>query len=268
MARKAVMLDYIGTLVTPRNYSLEASRLKLHDALCKVGLRTHRNEFIEAYKKAHEKYRVIRYEKLKEVTNAVWVAEALAEAGCAVPSNENRLKAALDVFFKDFTDSLELKPDAAQLLKTARERCKVGLISNFTYAPAIHASLRKLCINEFFDTIVVSEEVGWRKPHKRIFETALKRLQVGPAEAVFVGDSPTEDIHGARILGIRTVFVPSNFFSATELAEAGEETDFIVRDLQEISQRFSEIILGESTAKSEQNHNAGLRKKPLNKKPR
>ena len=242
MACKAVMLDYIGTLVNPRNYSLEASRLKLHEALCKVGLRTNRDQFIEAYKKAHEKYRIIRYEKLKEVTNAVWVAEALTEAGCLVSSDDPRLRAALDVFFQDFIDSLELKPQALELLKIVGKRCKVGLVSNFTYAPAIHASLRKLGISEFFDAIVVSEEIGWRKPHKRIFETALKRLRVGPAEAVFVGDSPTEDIHGARALGIRTVFVPSHFFSVAELAEAGEKADFIMGDLQEICHRLPEVL--------------------------
>lgn len=85
MTCKAIMLDYIGTLVNPCNYSLEASRLKLHDALCKAGLRTDTEEFLETYKKAHEKYRVIRYEKLKEVTNAVWVAEALTAAYAPPP---------------------------------------------------------------------------------------------------------------------------------------------------------------------------------------
>ena len=177
MACKAVMLDYIGTLVRPCNYSLEASRVKLHDALCKAGLGTGIDEFLEAYKKAHEKYRVIRYEKLKEVTNTVWVAEALNAAGCAATSDDDRLKAAIDVFFQDFIDSLEPKPHALELVKIAGERCKLGLISNFTYAPAIHASLRKLGISKFFDAIVVSEEIGWRKPHKRIFQSALKKTQ-------------------------------------------------------------------------------------------
>ena len=242
MTSKAIMLDYIGTLVNPHNYSLEASRLNLHDALCKAGLKTDTHAFLEAYKKAHEKYRVIRYEKLKEVTNAVWVAEALTAAGCSATSDDARLKTALDVFFQDFIDSLELKHHALELVKTARKRWKVGLISNFTYAPAIHASLRKLGISEFFDAVVVSEEIGWRKPHRRIFESALKKLRVDPAETVFVGDSPTEDIRGARALGIRTVFVPSHFFSATELVESGEKPDFIVGDLEEICNRLPEVL--------------------------
>ena len=205
-------------------------------------MRTGTEAFLEAYKKAHEKYRVIRYEKLKEVTNAVWVAEALTAAGCAATSDDVRLKAALNVFFQDFIDSLKLKPHALELIKIKGEQCQLSLISNFTYTLAIHASLKKLGISEFFDALVVSEEIGWRKPHRRIFQSALRKLRVAPAEAVFVGDSPTEDIRGARALGIRTGFGPSHFFSAAELVESGEKPDFIVGALQEICHRLPEVL--------------------------
>ena len=247
MTCKAIILDYIGTLVEPCNYSLETSRVKLHTALHEAGLETDVNEFMEAYKTAHEKYRKIRYEKLGEVTNAVWVSEALCNLGCKTTINDPRLKTALNVFFQDFINSLQIRPHAKKLLCKASTNGKVGLISNFTYAPAIYASLRKLGINRFFNVVVISDSVGWRKPHRKIFEEALRKLQVTASEAAYVGDSPTEDIKGAKAIGLKTIFVPSQFYSVPDLTKISEKPDVIVEDLLDICKNFPEIFRNSKT---------------------
>lgn len=242
MAVKAILLDYIGTLVEPRNYTLQDSKLKLHNALCEAGLTTNMEEFMAAYTKAHEKYRVVRYEKLREVTNAIWVSEALNAVDCKVTVDDARLKAGLNVFFQDFVDSLELRPNANKLIKTASEYCKVGLVSNFTYAPIIYASLRKLGIDQFFSAIVVSDAVGWRKPHRHIFDEALRMLRVNAEEAVFVGDSPLEDVDGAKAVGMRTVFVASCFNSPNDVEKCCTKPDMIFMNLAEICRKLPEIV--------------------------
>jgi FMN phosphatase YigB (HAD superfamily) len=45
------------------------------------------------------------------------------------------------------------------------------------------------------------------KPHPTIFQTALDRVGVGAGEAAMVGDSPAEDVEGARALGLRAILV-------------------------------------------------------------
>ena len=242
MTIKAILFDYIGTLVQPRNYSMERSKAKLHKALCDAGLNTEFGEFMDAYAEAHEKYRVVRYKQLKEVTNAVWVSEALCNARFSVGVDDSRLKAGLNVFFQDFIDTLELRPHAKQLLTKASERFKVGLVSNFTYAPAIYASLRKLGISSFFNAVIVSEDVGWRKPHEAIFNQALGMLQVKPAEAIFVGDSPREDMEGANKAGMRTVFVSSGFNTLADLEKCGVKPDLVVQDLAELCGNLLELL--------------------------
>jgi hypothetical protein len=67
---KAVITDYIGTLVNARYYTIDASRKTLHQALTNAGFKTNSAEFLEAYIQAHEKYRTVRYQQLREVTNA------------------------------------------------------------------------------------------------------------------------------------------------------------------------------------------------------
>ena len=243
MTTKAILFDYIGTLVQLRNYSMERSKAKLHSALCEAGLSTDIDEFMDAYSKAHERHRLVRYEKLKEVTNAIWVSEALCNLHCNVTVDDSRLKSALNIFFQDFIGTLELRPHAKQLLKKTSENFKVGLVSNFTYAPAIYASLRKLGINTFFSAVVVSESVGWRKPHQTIFTKALRMLRVKPEEAVFVGDSPKEDIEGAMKVGMRTVFVCSGFSKLADLENCALKPDMIVQELPELCGKLSELLL-------------------------
>jgi FMN phosphatase YigB (HAD superfamily) len=48
---------------------------------------------------------------------------------------------------------------------------------------------------------------GFTKPHPSIFELVLARLDVAPADAAMVGDSPEDDIHGALKLGMRAFLV-------------------------------------------------------------
>jgi HAD superfamily hydrolase (TIGR01509 family) len=239
---RAVITDYIGTLVNARYYDMGASRRTLHEALAEAGFETGLAEFLEAYTSAHEKYRVVRYEQLREVTNAVWVCEALNNLGCNVNPEDSRIKVALNVFFHRYVESLELRPYAKKLLAQIKDCCKLGLVSNFTYAPVVYASLRKLGINQFFDAVLVSDESGWRKPHTRIFQDVLGKLQVKAEEAVFIGDSPLEDIKGAQAAGLKTVFVPSQFFSLKDVGESGQKPDFVVKSLGEIYRNFSEII--------------------------
>jgi putative hydrolase of the HAD superfamily len=239
---KAVIMDYIGTLVNASYYNMDASRRTLHKALTGTGFETGWAEFMEAYTQAHEKYRVVRYEQLREVTNAVWVCEALNSLGCTVSPEDSRIKVALNVFFQRYVESLELRPYTKKLLRRIKEHCKLGLVSNFTYAPVVYASLRNLGINQFFNAVLVSDENGWRKPHKRIFQDALRKLQVKAEEAVFIGDSPLEDIKGAQAAGMKTVFVLSQFFSLKDVGESGQKPDFVARGLDEIYRNFSEII--------------------------
>lgn len=239
---KAVITDYIGTLTNARRYTMEASVEKLHDALSEAGFQTQKDEFQACYAKAHEKYRLIRYGEFREVTNAVWVSETLCNLGFNVTVEDCRLNGALNVFFQDFIESLELRPYAEQLLAEATKSCKMALVSNFTYGPVVHLSLKKLGISRYFDTIVVSHDAGWRKPHERIFKDALQKLGVSAEEAVFIGDCPLEDIKGARSAGMKTVFVVSQFYDLEDLKASGEKPDFVASDLKEICSNLYKMV--------------------------
>ncbi len=242
MTCKAIIFDYIGTLVNCRGYNMADSENTLYTSLYNAGFEVGKKDFLDAYQVAHKKYRIVRYQQYREVTNAVWVAEALSSLGHEVTANDDRVKEALNMFFQDFINTLEIREGAKQLLKEVSPAYRLGLISNFTYGPVIHRSLRKIGIDQFFNAIVVSDDIGWRKPSPIIFQDMLQRLQVIAAETVFVGDSPLEDIKGAIGMGLKTVFVSSQFNSLKDLKDSKLPTDYSVPDLGTLSKELRKIL--------------------------
>src|SRR5512138_3187427 len=100
MTCKAVIFDYIGTLVNCRGYNMADSENMLYSSLYHAGFGVSKQEFLDAYEVAHKKYRIVRYQQYREVTNAVWVAESLSNLGHPVTADDPRIKEALNMFFQ------------------------------------------------------------------------------------------------------------------------------------------------------------------------
>jgi len=98
-------------------------------------------------------------------------------------------------------------PETRHVLRALKERGQaVGAVSNtYQSSRALEKSLAKHGLMQYIDTLVVSSEVGWEKPHPAIFQEALRRLGVAPQEAVFVGDFVWADVQGAQALGMKAV---------------------------------------------------------------
>jgi putative hydrolase of the HAD superfamily len=99
-----------------------------------------------------------------------------------------------------------LAPGVRESLDRIAAHYKIGLVSNGTGATQ-RAKLRALSLDNLFDPIVISEEVGVRKPDAKIFELALAGWSIPPASVLFVGDDPVSDIAGATAAGLRTLQV-------------------------------------------------------------
>ena len=111
---------------------------------------------------------------------------------------------------------------------------KLGLVSN-TEALLTAYDLKLLSLEDRFDAIVLSSSVGIKKPDKRIFETILGRLGVGPRECAFVGDTFEDDIVGAINAGIDPVFLTaSRRFTPERGTEPEERIVCTGFDLKEI----------------------------------
>jgi putative hydrolase of the HAD superfamily len=99
-----------------------------------------------------------------------------------------------------------LYDDVDSTLRQLRERgLRLGVVSNWD--TRLRRISEGLGLDRLVDFIVISAEVGLRKPDPGIFLEALRRAGVGAAETIHVGDLPEEDVEGARRAGVRPVLI-------------------------------------------------------------
>jgi len=85
----------------------------------------------------------------------------------------------------------------------------LGLISNTAMTPGstFRSYMSEVGILKYFDVLIFSNEVGFAKPSKDIFQSALKVLRVDPTRVIHVGDDLKRDVEGAKLAGFRTIWI-------------------------------------------------------------
>ncbi|PGP65958.1 2-haloalkanoic acid dehalogenase [Bacillus cereus] len=110
-----------------------------------------------------------------------------------------------DFWNENFPKCFSIDQNTIHFLNHIKRRFKIGIITN----GSTHRQKAKIIntnLNNYFDTIIISEEVGLSKPDKRIFELALNKLNVQPENTLFVGDDLEKDIAGCQNANIKGVW--------------------------------------------------------------
>ena len=189
------------------------------------------------------------YEIFVQVMQAAWdrVVKTLLEEKMEVLISEALYKAKIepqrnmiDTIMDRILDApfCIVRDDAYYTLSTLKKiGMKIAVVSN---APMnFHKRvLDRANLSGFVDEIIVSCDVGYRKPHPKIYEIALNKLNVNPTDAVFVGDVLEIDILGARKMGMKTILmrVPEPAMNDLPVPKLDEDIDpdFIIEELSEV----------------------------------
>ena len=103
-----------------------------------------------------------------------------------------------------------------EFIRSLRPRHKTGVISNAW--PDLRSYLVENKIEDVFDVLVVSAEVGVMKPEPKIYQIALDQLKIKPGEAVFVDDM-SSNVEAARTLGMQGILFRSPEQTTDKLKE-------------------------------------------------
>jgi HAD superfamily hydrolase (TIGR01549 family) len=104
----------------------------------------------------------------------------------------------------EHAEHFELYEDALPVLEELRvQGLKLGLVSNTGRNLDEFVAHHRLDV----DAAIGSGAFGRTKPHPTIFRAVLERLGVEPGDAAMVGDSPEDDVEGARAAGIEAAFL-------------------------------------------------------------
>ncbi len=149
----------------------------------------------------------------------------------------------LEAYYGTRTKGVRLYPEVEGVLEGLRAAgFRMAIVSNagvgFDYI------VDRLRLRRYFDALVASYRVMWKKPHPLIFLKALRLLGVSAREAVMVGDSLEADVLGAKRLGMRAVWVVrSEDVDVEEALEAVElRPDAVVRSLDGLGEAIAAML--------------------------
>jgi HAD superfamily hydrolase (TIGR01509 family) len=145
------------------------------------------------------------FDGLDEIDYLAYFEEGWRRAGFDLP--RDTLYRILDLEQDCWDGAARPAPDALGTLEELRKRgIKVGLCSNAPFPPEmIRRQLGRLGVAERTDAIVLSSEVGKRKPAPEIYAATLAALDAPAERTLFVGDQEVEDYDGPRRAGMRAV---------------------------------------------------------------
>lgn len=206
MPLEAVIFDFGDTLLRfdfDEDVWLDCLRVTLREADLPV-------EGAEAVRDDLRRRMVELYGDPDEYAELDWV-QAVTEAmlRCGPPRSPEVIRAAIAAGDRGWAAARHLHPEATSLLKAVRERgLRIGILSNTPDPPDLWLdNLAADGVTELVDAVVLSSQLGRRKPAPEIYRAALDALGVAAENALFVGDRVREDIQGPAALGMRTCLV-------------------------------------------------------------
>ena len=130
--------------------------------------------------------------------------------------------------------SAELTNHAFEVLETIKKGgYKTAVIANADSIGARNV-IASCGLERYFDAIVISGEIGIKKPAREIFEAALKELKVEAENAIMVGNMIEADIAGANKVGMRSVWFKWNNRYKDTIDSKEERPDFVIQCLSEL----------------------------------
>jgi len=202
---RGVFFDLYGTLLIYNNMqkAREEGILAVYNSFRNFGLNISKKSFnLKWYQFIEKAKNLIKRELLTIFENRIYGLSL--EVGLKLEDDEVRLAANNGI--NTWQKYITLDPNTIPILKILKKDKILALITNFDHPHHVHSLLTKLKLKDFFDSIVISGEVGVKKPNPQIFSFALKQTKLQPTEVCYVGDT-IEDVEAAYNAKISPILI-------------------------------------------------------------
>ncbi len=197
MQKKAVVFDLFGTLVKGANQINHTAYLDTTISILAVDP--------VRFKEIWSSEEMIEMRATGKLSSARDILETACRR-CTHTPLESSLQSALTLRLQAFKTWLEPRPDAAEVAGELKHRgFKLALMSDCTAdVPVLWPDLP---FAEYFDSVLFSCSLGFRKPDPRFYALTCRNLEVQPGECIYVGDGASHELTGAVKAGMRTVLI-------------------------------------------------------------
>ncbi len=236
---EGILFDINGTLT---DIKTDEGNEEIYRAISHVltyqGIMIHRGEVKDLYYKIMQKQREEGGEQYPEFDAVGIFREMLNSIATdftnALPQDKmDHLPLFLAELYRGVSrERLRLYPNVTEVLDELRRNYTLGIVTDAQSAYAI-PELQAVEIANYFNTIVVSGDFGYRKPDPRLFLTALEKLHLEPDHTVFVGNDIYHDVYGAQQVGMKAILFMTAY---GEKEREGVKANFVIRSFAELPQ--------------------------------
>ena len=206
MAIEAVIFDLYGTLVDiwtdeadPQAYQTLCRFLRYYDVFFEP------EELAGQYQESVAAQLLERPGPFSEI-DVFLVFEEILSAGLG-KTPERGLVIWLARLFRSLTlRRLGLFPDTLEALEELAPHYRLGLVSDAQWVFS-EPEIRFLGLERYFDAVVLSSRYFVSKPAPQIYSHALKAIQVGPAQSLYVGNDLLKDVPGPQAIGMPVILI-------------------------------------------------------------
>ena len=155
------------------------------------------------------------------------------------------IAAAVKAYHQEKVNSIILYDDVEDCLKKLKELSIKTMIVTDGLPIKQYDKILRLGLDKLIDMVIISDEIGIRKPNPDLFEYSLKEAGVNGSEAIYIGDRIDKDIIPAKLNNIHSVYIHrgGKYDTNEEIAELSEinRPDFEISNLKEIFAIIKEI---------------------------
>jgi HAD superfamily hydrolase (TIGR01549 family) len=222
---KAITFGLDGTLAQGALDS-ESFQKELVDYLQKIGysggtatLNNSRQAMLERMRKSQARNIELRFDLL--------YSSLLFDLGLEITQERlDYIESLYNRFFK-----IDVLPGVKEVLADLSRKYKLAIVAN-AVTNVSRLALEKLDLAKYFEYIVLSRDLGVRKPDLEIFVYALRSLWVKGSEAVHVGGSLEIDVQGGKNAGMNTVWIKGDE-EVTNISP-----DYVISNITELPNLF------------------------------
>lgn len=135
------------------------------------------------------------------------------------------------------------RPETNAAIKSLHDKgFRLGVISNITSRQLVPFKLAEYGVRDYFEVVLSSCELGWRKPNPLIFLEMTRRLALDPQECAYVGDTVSRDVVGAHRAGYGLAIQIKSFLTTqADRPTDIEPPDVVITSLMQVADAVSHI---------------------------
>ncbi|WP_188197121.1 HAD family hydrolase [Nonomuraea sp. SYSU D8015] len=201
-----ILFDFFGTLVEYSPSRTEQGYESSHALLRRLGATLSYEEFLDGWSRVCAEFDGSSAQDDHEFSMTEVGAAFL---GRVMPREPSAAEVAefVSLYVSEWNAGVRYLPGLADLVGELSAHYRLAVVTNTHQPTLVPDHLEAMGLRAAFDAVITSVEVGWRKPHPKIYDSALGALGIQASAAVFVGDTEGPDFTGPERAGMTAFLI-------------------------------------------------------------